>query len=310
MHATRLAEESEGPLAARRYYGPQIPIAWADDRLPQRGRAKKQSQRISGVDNTTTSSGDSGNESPTDDVRRFLAERANMKDPDMLAPDTEYTKAYLKSRYSGSLHPKQPAIIMTKPKPGDNRNTNPSKYTIEEENFEYLGPQLQSDWLENIEKPNLRHKNQAIRMDLIPGREKIKMYQKGMMEIQGFGERVAPVDDLGPGFYNPKSELDVAQAVLHAKGVAFSKAIARKDQVGVYGERPEAAAEAGLVVQEEYGDLYFEERGLDIEYGHAKDKLTEHKRNKGVPLYVKVSYLYICCIIYPTGIFWYFILIY
>ena len=292
MHATRLAEESEGPLAARRYYGPQIPIAWADDRLPQRGRAKKQAQRSSGVDNTTTSSGDSGNESPTDDVRRFLAERANMKDPDMLAPDTEYTKAYLKSRYSGSLHPKQPAIIMTKPKPGDNRNTNPSKYTIEEENFEYLGPQLQSDWLENIEKPNLRHKN-AIRMDLIPGREKIKMYQKGMMEIQGFGERVAPVDDLGPGFYNPKSELDVAQAVLHAKGVAFSKAIARKDQVGVYGERPEAAAEAGLVVQEEYGDLYFEERGLDIEYGHAKDKLTEHKRNKGVPLYVKVSSLYI-----------------
>lgn len=203
--------------------------------------------------------------------------------------DTEYTAAYLKSRYSGSLQPKQPAVVMTEPKPSESRNAVHNKMTIEEAGFEYIGPQLQADWLANSERRDVKHKNMALRMDLVPGREIKKLHQKGVAEVIDFTDRITAVDPMGPGYYDVAPNLEMAKAAEKAMGLPFSKAISRKDQVGAFGARPEAASEPipGDGGDDDIGGLYFDDQ-LDVDFGAAKDKATEYKRNKSFQLYAKV----------------------
>ena len=81
---------------------------------------------------------DGGNEDNEQDeelleLKQFIADRkataqnSNMEEE---ANDTEYTKAFLKSRYSGSLQPKKPAIIMTQPRANESRNPLAVKMTV------------------------------------------------------------------------------------------------------------------------------------------------------------------------------------
>ena len=300
-----MAEQKIGPTAAQRFYGPQIPVPWADEPVASNGN--QSGNNISNNNNSNSrkrknksrygepEDDSEGNDSPTEEVMRLLGDRSINKYNDNMdsdGRDTEYTKAFLKSRYSGSLHPKNPAALMMQPKPGDSRNPISVKPTVEEENFEYIGPQLQPDWIAESEKRELKHKNQALRMDLVPGREKKKLHQKGVAEVIKFDSRIEQVDSIGPGYYDTGSNLDMANAADKALGVPFHKAIARKDQVGAFGERPEAATEPLPGGSEggnnnDFGDLYFDEQ-LDVDYGKAKDQATEYKRNKSFQLYVKV----------------------
>lgn len=262
--------------------------------MSTRGGRKK--RRTAGAGASSGDSGsDSGSEgggerskSPTAELRRLLADRGNEDYLDADAEETDYTRAYLKSRYSGSLLPKKPAVVMTQPKPRDARNAIPHKSTIEVANFDYLGPQLQPDWLVEAEKRSASHKNQSLRMDRVPGRERVKVHQKGLTEVIEFTDRPTRSDPMGPGYYDVKSELEMAKAAERAMGLPFAKAIARKDQVGAFGERPEAAVEA--LQDEELGDLYFRDgEGLDLDSGAAKDKHIEHRKPKAPLLYAKVG---------------------
>lgn len=272
--------------AEQRFYGPQIPVPWAADRLPR----SKATGRVGAGDED-----EEGYESPLEDVNRMLAERAGQGSSlGEELHDTEYTQAYLKSRYSGSLQPKKPAVLMTEPKPNESRNAVHNKMTIEEAGFEYIGPQLQPDWLANSERRDLKHKNQALRMDLVPGREIRKLHQKGVAEVIDFTDRITAVDPMGPGYYDVSSNVEMAKAAEKAPGLPFSKAISRKDQVGAFGARPEAASEPISVAgEDDIGGLYFDDQ-LDIDFGAAKDKATEYKRNKSFQLYPKVNIS--CCL--------------
>jgi hypothetical protein len=282
--------------ATQRFYGPQIPVPWAEDRLAAAALQRRKTRAEVEEDGDEDEGGGGGGyHSPTEEVEQLLAQRqaggpnSNLLDEE--ARDTQYTQAYLKSRYSGSLQPKQPVVQMLPAKPGESRDPTAVKITPEEAAFEFLGPQLQPDWLENADRREVRHKNQALRMDLVSGRERLKMHAKGQREVVPFNSRTEPSEEMGPGYYDTGSRLDMAVAAKEkSMGLPFSKAIARQDQVGAFGERPAAAVEVDReLLGAEDGDLYFLDDGqqLDLDAARAKDAQTDHLRNKSFQLYQK-----------------------
>lgn len=281
-----MAEEKAPMAGMQRFYGPQIPVPWTQDRLPL----------YNNNNNNIPIHGDAAEE-----VLQMLADRAannsttntttaTTNNPNVHLynkdiHDTAYTDAYLKSTYSGSLQPKKPAILMQPSK--EERNIN-NKLTLEQQERDYIGPQLQQAWIdENNTKNTKNTKNNTLRMDLVPGREIIKQHAKGISEIITFNEKILPSDDPGPGQYE-NTHLTIANA--NTKTVPFNKQIAREDMVGAYGERPERAvqdmhilAQEGLVEH----DLYYEEN-IMLDYGTAKDKVVDTQKHKNLQLYAKV----------------------
>jgi len=277
-----VAEEKAPIPGLQRFYGPQIPVPWTQDRLP-------------GYTHPNTNNNDAAQE-----VLQMLADRAannnnnnahttdnpnvHLYNQDIY--DTAYTDAYLKSTYSGSLLPKKPAIVM-QPSKVDERNIN-NKLTLEQQERDFIGPQLQQQWIdENNKSHTLKHN--ALRMNLVPGREIIKQHAKGITEVITFNDKILPSDEIGPGQYE-NNHLNIANA--GGKTVPFNKQIARQDMVGAYGERPESAiqdmqllAAEGLVEP----DIYYEEN-IMLDYGTAKDKVVDTQKHKNLQLYVKVSH--------------------
>jgi len=170
-----------GPLAAHRLYGPQLPVRWVPER----------SNNTAGGDEAFD-----GYESPTEAVGRLFSSRnpnsAGAVGPshEMLLNETKYTAAFLDSSYSGSLATKRPVVIMSK------SSTEPWRQRLVDdtvgERQDFIGPQLQSDWASEI-------RSQSMRMDLVPGRERVKLHRKGLAEIVEFGSRIIPQEVIGPG---------------------------------------------------------------------------------------------------------------
>ncbi|KAJ1441032.1 hypothetical protein B484DRAFT_443075 [Ochromonadaceae sp. CCMP2298] len=261
---SRLADQKMGPLAKQRFYGPQLPVAWAGDEGAGMGGGMGGGVGMGGA-------GDEGYDSPGEEVAQMLAERSGTGTVGRSdGGDTEFSKAYLKGRYSGSLHPKKPAVTMDVS--GQERSVQRRKLTVEEEAFEFLGPQLQPEW------GGGGVGGRAVQMGLVPGRETRKAHQKGELEVIPFDARPQKTEDIGPGHY----ETDTAQKAL---GLPFSKAVSRAEQVGPFGQRPAAHADEALE-DSEFGDLYFHEQ-LDFDFASAKDEATKHKRAKAVALYAK-----------------------
>lgn len=162
-----------GPLAAHRLYGPQLPVKWVPERL---------------IDNDL--GGDEafdGYDSPTEAIVGRLLSSRNPKQETLLN-ETKYTTAFLDSSYSGSLAKKKPAVIMsrstTEPFHGDHLDG--------ERQQDFIGPQLQPDWAAEV-------RSQPVRMDLVPGRERVRLHRKGEVEVVEFGSRITPQEVIGPG---------------------------------------------------------------------------------------------------------------
>lgn len=179
-----------GPLAAHRLYGPQLPVKWVPERPIETGDEA--------FDAT-------GYESPTEAiVGRLLSSRnpnsssssaSDHPKQESLLNETKYTTAFLHSSYSGSLATKKPVVIMSK------STTEPLRRVLDlhihphdddDYDQDFIGPQLQPDWTSEV-------RSQPVRMDLVPGRERIKLHRKGQVEVVEFGSKITPHEVIGPG---------------------------------------------------------------------------------------------------------------
>lgn len=282
-----MADKQFDIIASHRNYGPQLPVQWASDN-------NKNTRSNNKYDDTTNAD---GYESPTEEVNRILAQRNNSLDNNNssnTAMETEYTKAYLKSSYSGTLIPKGTTILMNKPK-----TESLKRYIDHSEDLndlEFIGPQLQSDWIKESEKRDIKYKSQAIKMDLVPGREKIKLHQKGIVEVIDFASKIIPEDNMGPGYYDANSHLLIANSENNKGVVPFSKVISRADQVGANGEKPETILNELAKLDKDNMDLYINDQ-VDIDYSRAKDTNTGTNRGQ-FRLYIKVLHLLLNCSTY------------
>jgi len=88
-------------------------------------------------------------------------------------------------------------------------------------------------------------------------------------------------------YYDADSHLQIAHTAESAKGVPFSKSIARQDQVGSHGERSAAAMAELARLDDDHAELYMSDQ-LDIDYGRAKDAATGRSLGQ-FKLYIKVG---------------------
>lgn len=176
-----------GPLATHRLYGPQLPVRWVPERII--GNASGGDEAFDGY------------ESPTEAVGRLLSARnprsnsGSAPDPkqEILLNETKYTTAFLDgSSYSGSLATKKPAVMMSKSTTEPLRRALDLHTDDDGERQDFIGPQLQTDWGSEV-------RSQPVRMDLVPGRERVKLHRKGEVEVVEFGSRITPHEVIGPG---------------------------------------------------------------------------------------------------------------
>lgn len=248
--AERIAEKEKPTY----FYGPQLQVPWA----PQADSAVPEERKEL---------------SPTEEVLRMLGERgAGALPSDDLNTDPgakKLTEAFLRSTHSGSLLKKPAPIRMN-----NTTHHSPSLAALSaglKQQYEFLGPQLQSDWVAESTGRSASHKNRSLLMEQHKGRDQVRVHQKGVIEVVPFQGQDVLLDrdaaetkmrlldelELGPGEDDDILEFG-RQPV---KGVPFSKVVAREDLFGAFGERPPKALEE---------ELYFETL-LDIDYSKAKD---------------------------------------
>ena len=287
MLTDRLAEKAAGNRASHKYYGPQLQTPWA---VPFG----------SGGDGDGD---DAGYSSPTDEVLQMLADRSagvySTQPRGEQAREKELAKAYAHAQQQ-LRH--APAARMAPPVPSERLfSAHQKRVPVEELQQSYLEPQLQHDWLGETALRDQRHKTPAVQMGRAPGRERVKVVQKGLAQVEGFADPVQPLQELGPGHYaQAERHLTVAEQTAAAgggkggKGVPFGKAISRQEQAGPYGEKPEAAVQSlGEALGEGREDLYFDDQ-LDIDYSRAKDQAQAVSTKQGFKMYIKVR-VYLRC---------------
>lgn len=257
-----LNEKNDWKPSMKKFYGPQLHVEWVKDK---ESMMVKTSQL--GLDEEDFD--EDGPESPTADILRWFNDSKTPKGQDEQA----LTEAYLRSSYAGSIYHKKGIPMSSEP-------TKPKVVFDEEEGKneqDFIGPQLQVDWTKD---PMVRFKSAGVNMDNYTSRDKIKVLQKGVIDIQKFSDHhIKQTDPLGPGVYDTFQEI----GKVPAKGVVdFSKQVAREDHVGPNGEKP-ISAQAMLE------DEYIMEEKLDIEYGDAKDRYLGKDKKKGIELYAKVN---------------------
>jgi len=262
------ADKLAAERARDKFYGPQLHVPWTTTA-------------------PTSSSEDSGDESPTEEVNRLLSTRlgnnssnssSNNNYNNYNSTEDPHALAYLRSSFASSRVPS--AIIR------DSKTTHsrvPSVAQVEAATTkDFIGPQVPVDWLAAADSRDQRHKHQAIRFDLGPGRDEVRIRQKGEVDVRPFSEHKTANDEpLGPGFY----DVDVGKGVGEGpvKGVPFKLFVSRENAIGPNGELPESAlGELADVVD----DAYLANDRLDVDYGDAKDK-AKKKRVQHVPLYTR-----------------------
>ena len=257
-----LADKTAAEKGNDRLYGPQLPVAWVEDREVMRSWKSRRTSDGHDDDND-------GGDSPTREVLQLLGDALVNAEDDLARAGTE---AFLRSTFSGSLQ-KRPAPLSMKEVP-QTKSRNISE-SLSSAPFEYIGPQLQQDWLSDKASSSM-----APRMDRTPGRETVKVHQKGLVEVIDFSDpNIRSNFDPEPTDYDVDRHFAIA-ALNNVKGLAFSKAISREDLLRRESDRIPLDLELS-------DDLFYEER-LDIDYGRAKDQATGKKDGKGVELYTKV----------------------
>lgn len=239
-----------------RFLGPQLPVPWGEDRLPPRKAWYE--------DN------DDGNESPTEEVLDLLKKRGarvNSVDEDNVLTkknrdgSADITEAFLRSSYAGAPTKNAPAVAMRAPKKHDARRLIERELTEEEKNRDFLPTQLHHDWASTD-----RDGGKALDMDIVPGRDVVKVLSKGVVDRVLFNEGIRRgTGDMGPGVYDagPKFGEGVKGGV-----VDFENFVAREDAVGPRGERP-AAVLSNRELEEE--GLYYKEEVI-VDAISAKQK--------------------------------------
>jgi hypothetical protein len=255
--------------AKRDYYlGPQLQIPWEEDRLAMNTHANAHTRH-------DDENGD-GDESPTEEVLRLIRRRNNLEEP--VVPVNETTDAYLKSSYTGTARSKPATIRMREPTRHDARQAFDREIPVEGLDRDYLPTQLHHDWGEQGTAVG-DYRGKSIQMDIVPGRDIKKIYQKGVSETVAFHEppRVRP-DEYAPGDYDVLGGRKLGEDVRGGM-VDFTKYVSRYDLAGPNGERP-ANDEMN-----EREDLALEE--VMINAVKAKEKIL--KRSEAPQLYVKVA---------------------
>jgi hypothetical protein len=254
-----------------RYLGPQIHVAWGEDRLKPAA---------------ATLGPDEGDESPTEEVMSIINKRRGIDGGVGGGEDTDTTEAYLRSSFAGALHSKPPIVTMRKPTRHDARVLEGEReLTAEERMRDYLPTQVHQEW-------GVGEKAKALKMDIIPGRESKRVHSKGIIEVSQFHEAARPQSgSLGPGAYDTSAGMRFGENV---KGGAldFDLHAARDDVVGPNGERPIAAARYDQYDIDEEGRLGYKEEVI-VDAQLAKEGLL--RRQQAPKLYVQVrsSYFFI-----------------
>jgi hypothetical protein len=259
-----------------RFLGPQLPVPWGEDRLPPRKAWDEED--------------DDGDESPTEEVMALLKRRGGGEGSDggdvatnkKKRDGSDITEAFLRSSFAGAPTKNAPAVAMRAPTKHDTRKLVERELTEEEKNRDYLPTQVHHDWT-SAEK---RDGGRALVMDIVPGRDVVKVHSKGVVDRVLFNEGIRRgTSDMGPGMYDagPKFGEGVKGGV-----VDFENFVAREDAVGPRGERPEAALSDWEMEEE---GLYFKEEVI-VDAVSAKQKLL--KREPVVQFSDRVSCLPMC----------------
>ena len=239
-----LIEKKEAEMARDKFYGPQLPLTWV-------GRPP---------------SGSSKNEMENDDDIKEAMSIITKDDRGRVDEHTSDTSnAYLQSSYAGYMT--KNVIDMSKML--DTRAELP-----EVDDFDYIGPQLPVDWVENSQKKT----GKMLDMDYNVSRDAVRVYSKGVKEVVPFGSSVVEKkDDLVYDVYGD----DMGNTKV--KGVPFSALISREMQAGPDGEKPsQAQLDLAFLLDDNY---FYPNPILDIDYGEAKDKVKNKTTSKGIVLY-------------------------
>jgi len=298
MHDKREAER-----ARDKFYGPQLPVPWAMEgdgglgtnyagsraasRTGSRAADKEGMDDYDDFDDDDDDDSRGGrDQSPGEQVRRLLSGNVNNSKSVIVGggkhAESDTTSAYLRSSLAA---PAARASVIMRPSVDPNRSSRAQLVRTPSPEPEFLGPQLPVDWLAAANARDQSHKNRAILFDAVPGREVVRVRQKGEVQISRFGDGLRQTDDMGPGFYDADHPLypDVAEG---AKGVVpFARLTARDEVVGPDGERPTAYEGEIADVAEE---AWLRREMFDLDYGEARDAAKEKKTTrKGIVLHAR-----------------------
>lgn len=123
------------------------------------------------------------------------------------------------------------------------------------------------DWIAEAESRAHAHKAPAVRMSVGVGRDEVTVLRKGQVTVKKFNESKHLADEhshLGPGVYGTKGGVGEGGV----KGMPFARGVARRDAVGPFGERPEAAQEA---LHDALDDEFYRADGLDYDADELRE---------------------------------------
>lgn len=261
--------EQERAMRDGKFLGPQLQVPWVPNRLHAKvdkegSDSDSPTEEINGLlenrDRHRKNTKGRGGSKLVDDIERDIEN----------VEETEYTKAFLRSSYSGGIQHK-PTLILRQSTNKNDRGIHQRELSEEEKAREYLSTQVHHDWTEALEN---KYKTVA-RMDDMVGREEIIVHAKGIIEKREFGV-LYPTDGPAPGEYDTDALIRFGVNV--KSGVSFKNTIAREDLVGPNGEAPPNNADVSRML-----DI---DEVVDIDAMAAKEK--KMKRVQGVVLYKKV----------------------
>lgn len=283
-NAIQAIDEKQKTPTPNKFYGPQLQVPWVPDKdsMKPEVRQKLMKKREKSENNIED---DDGEESPSEEILQMLADR-NRNDQERNPKDNqEFTEAFLKSSYSGSLLKKPPTVHLDSNDP--TRRSILANEKDDNKDLEFIGPQLQIDWTKPEANKSARYKQPAVEFNKLTSRDKIKVHAKGIVEKEEFSNsKIAKTDDFGPGKYDTMSKFEISKAKPN-NVISFDKHISRKDQIGAHGEKPESALDNDHLDSDEELEMNGE---LDIDYGKAKDLAQRRDKVKGIPLYTKDRY--------------------
>lgn len=280
--ATRviLKEREAQDKEREKFLGPQLQMAWGDESLPdshdilpggdetmmsmQRERIK--SERLS----------QPAPNSPTREIEDMLEAHAagrgllaqsisHKKQSDSLTE--KHSQAYLIAQRKRQS---RTAAIMREPSP-PRRNKE-----LATSQLEFRGPQLMSDWRDELAKGN---GGKALEMERQRGRDVITRDSNNKVVYRNFSDPVPAVNDPRPPLEWEEVDGGFGSQVRYPR---FEKILARDEVVGPQGQKPTAAAEAAKLlrdeIQNEAGEIEGNAGGvgLDIDMPSAKDRLEKH----------------------------------
>lgn len=304
-----LAAKKTAESKPRVFYGPQLPVSWGGAE-PAVGTKRKGSSKRKPVGATSAlasaarvemdtssdagspDSGADSDDSISEGMLRWLKSRQSgeAEGQDDIAGVSDAADAYLLSSYAGAPR-KNTAPSM---KPRASTLTPAAKLILamnrKAPSDEFLGPQLPVNWVANLEDKQNQHKYHSLKMDTGLGRDERKVYKKGEQQLIRFGARDKLLHLLdGPGGDIVADDDTGAFSSFgqDAGGLAFDKQVAREDQVGPRGEKPESALlsakertamteylrEEGIDLEEVVGRGKVE---LDLEVDRARDYAQKH----------------------------------